>query len=265
MMLDLVFATGLHRAAAAILIVGVLTLWFAGRRGPRHAGAIFSAGAIVLITEATVRGLVTQRLPVVGTYENTLVVAAMIATACALISFRSTMHIRAKLLALVAPWALAALAYGSLFSAEPISVGIEGRGMLAYAHALVGWLDFTVLLVASMSAVGMLLDRKTDPQVWQPVLARTFAAGFVGLTATMATGALLSFAVFGSWYQWQIVETLAAVLWLAYGLAIHALLMFGWRHKRLAVVAVSLLPLTLLTFWSWSIFANTYHYFERLL
>lgn len=255
----------LHLSAAVLLAAGVVISWLPTTRQRWVALSVFVAGTMTLTAEGWVRTMITGRPPVVGSYENTLVVAAMIALACVLILLWAPSPVRLNLTRLTSPWALAALAFGALFGAAPLVIGVEGRGLLAYGHAFVGWLDFTVLLVGTMAAVGMLVHRREGVGAWQAVMTRMLGAGFALLTATMATGALLSFGVFGSWYQWQIVETLSAVLWLAYGVALHAFLLFGWRDKRLAVLTVTLLPVVLATFWVWAVYPATYHFFERVL
>ena len=265
MMISLAAAGTLHTVGALLVLVGIGTSWVRGPAGRWMTLIAFAAGAAALIAEGVFRAVVTNRAPLVGTYENTLVVAILLLVACSIILVFTDPPVRSTLTRLTAPWAILALAFGSRFSSSPLLVGVEGRGLLAYTHAFVGWLDFTVLIVGTMAALAMLLNRRGEVSAWQAVTTRMLGAGFVLLTATIASGAVLSFGVFGSWYQWQIVETLSAVLWLAYGFALHAFLLFGWRERRLAALTVAVLPLALATFWVWALYPGTYHYFERIL
>lgn len=257
-------ASFLHQLAAVLLVAACLAVLALGRRSWPSVVA-FAAAALALAGEIGIRAVLTSRAPLVGTYENTVVVAMLTAVAAALVLLFAPPAVRTTLARLTAPWTLVALGYGWRFSSEPLPIGAEGRGVLAVVHGLFGWVDFTVLLVGTMAAVGMLLSRKTATAVWQPLVMRLLGSAFALLTATMASGSLLSFAAFGSWYQWQIAETLAAALWLGYGFLLHAYLLFGWRDRRLAVLVVALLPLSLAAFWSWSVYPATYHYFERIL
>lgn len=262
--LNLATASILHQSSAVLIAAACVALAVLGRRvWPARAALL--AAAITLSAETGIRAAITGRAPLVGTYENTLVVALLIAIASALVLFFAAPAVRSTLARLTAPWALAALAFGWRFSSQPLPIGAEGRGALAFIHGAVGWIDFTVLLVGTMAALGMLLSRKSASSAWQPLVTRLLGSAFALLTATMASGALLSFGVFGSWYQWQIAETLAAALWLGYGFLLHAYLLFGWRDRRLAALVIALLPLSLAAFWSWSIYPATYHYFERIL
>lgn len=257
-------ASLLHQSAAVLLAVACVALAALGRRAWPATAALLAA-AITLTGEIGIRVAVTGRAPLVGTYENTLVVALLTTTASVLVLLLAAPAVRSTLARLTVPWTLAALAYGWRFSSQPLPIGAEGRGALAFIHGLVGWIDFTVLLVGTMAALGMLLSRKTASSVWQPLVTRLLGSAFALLTATMASGALLSFGAFGSWYQWQIAETLAAALWLGFGFLLHAYLLFGWRDRRLAALVIALFPLSLAAFWSWSIYPATYHYFERIL
>jgi ABC-type transport system involved in cytochrome c biogenesis permease subunit len=74
-----------------------------------------------------------------------------------------------------------------------------------------------------------------------------------------------SLMLFSDWYRWQLVEAFAAAAWVAYSMLLHARLMFGWRGRKLAWFAVALVPLMVGTFWVWSVYPGTYHYFERVL
>lgn len=265
MTISLGTAGALHLTSVVFLLVGTLLIWLPRWRHTGLTSLVFGAGAAALAAEGVLRAMITRRAPVVGTYENTLVVAAMIAVACLLVLQFAAPAVRLTLARLTAPWALMALFFGSRFSASPLLIGLEGRGALAYVHAFVGWFDFTVLIVGTMAAIGMLMADEGNLSVWRATTTRMLGAGFTLLTATIVSGALLSFGVFGSWYQWQIVETLSAVLWLAYGFALHAFLLFGWRGKRLAVLVVATLPIAIGAFWSWSLYSGTYHFFERVL
>lgn len=255
----------LHFGGAAVLALALPIVWYPSRRRIPGSAIIVGLGAAILFAEVVVRGLLAGRVPFVGTYQNALFTAALLGAATTVVLVTAAPGVRHALARLVLPWALAALIYGAFFSADLLPIGAEGRGLLAAAHAVVGWIDFTVLVVAAMAAVGMLLDRPGAQPAWQPILTRCLGAGFALLTATMASGAVLSFGVFGSWYQWQIAETLAAALWLAYGFLLHAYLLFGWRDRRLAVLVLGVLPLALAAFWSWSLYSGTYHYFETII
>lgn len=256
------YSLWLHYLAIASLAGGAVMAHFITRHRALWSSAPLAVGAGLLVAETAVRVSVTGRPPVVGTYENTIVVAFMIAVACIITLLKSPPAVSLRLVGWTAPWAAVALLYGLAFSSQPLPIGVEGRGLLAYGHALVGWTTFTFMLLATVAA-GQLLAHPDDRISWRPVLERMLACGFAGLTVTMATGSLLSFAAFGSWYQWQLVEGLAALLWLGYGVAIHAFLIFGWRDRRLAIVTAALVPVFILAFWSWSVYSGTYHHFDR--
>jgi ABC-type transport system involved in cytochrome c biogenesis permease subunit len=64
---------------------------------------------------------------------------------------------------------------------------------------------------------------------------RFAATAYFFHTALILTGAWYSLDLFGTFWKWDPVEGLAALSWLAYGLALHARLFFRWRGRRLAV------------------------------
>jgi ABC-type uncharacterized transport system permease subunit len=114
-----------------------------------------------------------------------------------------------------------------------------------------------------MAAVARLLVRPTeaaDGLDWW--IIRGLGTGFALFSGLIAVGAFYGYELFAEWFRWELVEVLSVAAWIAYGLAIHAWLLFGWRGKRIAVAALLTLPLLLLAFWSWSIYSGTYHYFD---
>jgi len=247
--------------ALGLMLLGTVSLWL-----PRTwwwAGAVMlAAGTVADATFIVLRAVGVGRPPVMGTFENTLVAAgaiALVALACAL---AGPFAGRPQLARLLAPWAFSTLAYGLFFRSQPMALEASGRSLLGYAHAFVGWLDLAVLLAATSAALATAVAKDSDG-LWDEAHARLLGIGFALLTVTMATGALLSLLLFSEWFRWQVVESFAAAAWIAYALVLHARLMFGWRGRRLALATLAVLPVVIAAFWIWSVYPDTYHYFER--
>lgn len=260
-------ATPLHWAAFALLAAGVAALWLPrAKAGAKLGFAALLAGLAALTVSIAVRWIASGRPPVLGTFENSLVAAWMVTAVALLVASVGPFRRLPHLTRLVAPWALAVLAYGLAFEREPMRLEAAGRSVVGYLHALAGWAAFAVLLAATMSAAGLLLSKGEDGSLrWDQALSRLAGVGFALLTATMASGSIYSMMLFSDWYRWQIVEVLSAAAWLAYGLLLHSRLLQGWRGARLAWSTLAVTPLMLAAFWIWSVYPDTYHYFERVL
>lgn len=249
--------------ALALFAVGAVALWLP-RRAWICGAVLLGAGVAVDVVFTVRRALDIGQPPVLGTFENTLVAAPIIGSIAIGYALVGPFAGKPQLTRVLAPWAPLTLAYGLLFRSEPLALEAAGRSLLAYAHAFVGWTDLGFLLAATMAAAGAAwVGEKESP--WDEAHVRALGIGFALLTVTMATGAVLSMLLFSEWFRWQIVEALTAALWIAYGLILHARLMFGWRGRKLAGATLAALPLALAAFWIWSVYPDTYHYFEKAL
>lgn len=258
-------AGALYWAGLALLAFAALSLWLP-RIGWEAGNGLLVGGLLSLGLSIAGRWIETGRPPVLGTFENTLVAAWMVGALALILARTGPFAGLPHLSRLLAPWAPLLLAYGSRFERQPLRLEAAGRSIVGYAHALTGWADFALLLAATMAAVGMLLSRADGDAVrWDESLSRLAGIGFALLTATMGTGALYSLMLFSDWYRWQLVETLAAAAWIGYGLLLHSRLLYGWKGRRLAWSMVGAFPLMMALFWIWSVYPDTYHYFERLV
>lgn len=245
--------------AIGAVSAGVLGLAREHRRRDLILAAIPLAALTALLGS---RWAITGHPPVFGSFENTLLSAWSLALVTFAVTVTAPRAIRGAIQRLIAPLPPLMLASGLLFDPTPAVMGANERALLGYLHGAVGWLGFALLLVATVVAVRSLAAAHDGTtHVWDTYLFRLLCAGFVGLTATMASGAVYSFVLFSDWYRWQIVETLAAALWLAYALALHSRLFFGWKGRRLAWVTIAVGPVLLAAYWIWAFFRSTYHYF----
>jgi ABC-type uncharacterized transport system permease subunit len=256
--------TTLYWASLGLLAASALLFWLPRTHVAGSCAAALGLGALTLTLAA--RTIAAGRPPVLGTFENSLVAAWMLAVVALVLCTIGPFARRAHLARLVMPWAVLVLGYGSGFEREPMRIEAASRSIVGYSHALAGWLAFAVLTAASMAALGLLLSRREgEASAWDESLSRLTGAGFALLTATMSSGAVYSFMLFSEWYRWQVVEAFSAAAWLSYGLVLHSRLMFGWRGRRLAWSVLAVVPLMLAAFWIWSVYPDTYHYFEGVL
>lgn len=217
----------------------------------------------VLTALIALRWVASGHPPVFGTFENTL--AATWALLVLLLWVHvgrgrepHIMHMRLLVL-----WLPATLLYGFFFSSEPLPLTISERSIWIDVHVTFAWGAYAFLLSACMAALGRLLPPGSeDVETLDWWIIRGLGVGFALFSGLLAVGAFYGYELFAEWFRWELVEVLSVAAWLAYGLAVHAWLLFGWRGKRIAVVVLGTLPLLLLAFWSWSIYSGTYHYFD---
>lgn len=245
--------------SAWALAAGALLAWLLMLMGKDSAWRRVLIGCLVAETVLIgVRWYLTGHPPIFGTHENTLAASWFIGIAVLLLARREG---DARILRLLLPWMPVHLAYGLLFFAvTPYPLTISERSVVVDLHVLLAWTAYTVILSGAMFALDTVLRGQAESGGDEVFVSLTL--GFAAFTAMLAVGSFYSYQIFGSWFTWEITETICAAAWLGYGLAVHARLLFGWSGRRLAWFALALLPLLLLAFWVWSLYPGTYHHFD---
>jgi ABC-type transport system involved in cytochrome c biogenesis permease subunit len=255
--------TALYWLAFALTLASSASYWVPATTR-RVRGALLAASLLVLTGSIAARWIMAGHPPVFGTYENTL------AAAWALMLLLLWMErgrgsescmLHRRLLAL---WPPLTLVYGLFFSSIALPLTISERSLWIEVHVAFAWGAYAFLLSSSMAALARILrpsDEASAPALENQTI-RGLGVGFALFTGVIVVGAFYGYELFAEWFRWELVEVLSVAAWIAYGLAIHAWLLFGWRGRRLAAAALATLPLLLLAFWSWSIYSGTYHYFD---
>lgn len=208
------------------------------------------------------RTVVAGHLPIFGTFENTLTAAVSLMAAAAVTSRRRE---SVGAWAWAVPWALALLLYGTQFRRAAVALTISEQSLWVDVHVVFAWLAFVTLLLASSLAIARAWGRS----VWRmpdgdadEYIGRLVDLGFLALTATLVVGAWYLYVLFGVFWKWEVVETLTLVAWMAYGMVSHARHFYRLSGKRLAWAVIAVLPFLVLSFWVWSVFPGTFHFFD---
>ena len=215
------------------------------------------AGLACHLAAAAVRWVDVGHPPVFGTYEATLSASWFLLLFAAL-SYRSVhRHFRLVVLAAV-PLALLLLLYGiALFGTVRMPLTISEMSLWVDFHALFAWLAFAPFTLAfclsgfylwfaksgRALAPTFLLYRhtsheveqeSTDPETPNRQLAiidelafRYITFGFVSHSIMFALGSYYSSILFGTWWRWDPVFSIALIAWLLVGLYIHMRLFYN--------------------------------------
>lgn len=253
---------GLHVAAAA-LAAGASVLLFSRPVDCRVVALRLLVVALGAETvAAALRWSLTGHPPVFGTHENTMACSWALILTALVIAARSSADGPIRDAAMLLAWVPLTAGYGFFFNTAPYPLTISERSIFIDVHVVLAWAAYAVMLRGSMTGVRVLLGARSGGVAEDDVLLGAASLGFVLFTGVIGIGALYSFQLFTRYFSWEIVETFSVVTWLAYALVLHQRLFFGWRGNRLATLMVLTLPLLLATYWTWSIFSGTYHFFE---
>ncbi|GAB4279299.1 MAG: c-type cytochrome biogenesis protein CcsB [Coriobacteriia bacterium] len=256
---DLLFWCSLAVSAAAWVLSCAAVRGSGVSRASKAAALIASAA---LTSAIALRWVLTSHPPIFGAFENTLASAWTALVWASWLSLRPREDVPRLAVGTLTGWATLVLAAGAFAERTPYPLTISERSLWVDVHALFAWVAFTALLLVSVSGALGAVRAQVLSEEQEAFLFRLLGGGFAFLTAMLAVGALYSFLLFGDWYRWEIVGTLAAATWLVYAVAVHLRLFFGWSGRRWWWVLAAALPLVIATFWVWSVFPATYHYFN---
>lgn len=256
----------METASFAIYLAALACTWIAAGllsvRRDRSARAALVAALTLLAATAAVRWWHTGHPPIFGTHENAIASASALLIA-ALWIMRPAVHGReSRAAGLVSAIAGITLAYGSFFERGFFPLTISERSLWVDVHVLFAWSAYAGLVTAGCVAIAVLARTAPDDAGTDSRQMVRLGVGFASFTAMLAVGSFYTFQLFSDWFMWEIVESLAVAAWLALGLVIHGRLFWRWSGRRLAVAAVMLLPLVIATYWVWSVYPGTYHYFD---
>ncbi|MDA3936624.1 MAG: cytochrome c biogenesis protein CcsA [Actinomycetota bacterium] len=246
-------------AAATSVVVRSPRLSENARLSTNSAGVAF----VALVAIAITRWVATGHPPIFGTYENSIASSVAVLGAVLWLDLKTSTRVTSWHTRLLAIWVPITLIYGQFFSTQRLPLTISERSLWVDLHATFAWAAYAVLLSASMAGIARLIEADSDVQEsLDSSVFRGIGMGFALFTGVIVVGSIYTHELFAEWFRWEIVEVFSATTWLAYGLALHARLMSGWRGRRLAWLAIVIVPLLLASFWSWSLYQNTYHFFD---
>lgn len=237
---------------------------------------LLSTGLVCQAVSAGIRWYGIGHPPVFGTYEAALAGSWFLLLYTAF-SYKSIHgHFRALALTTI-PIAIIIILYGLKFNTQRIPLTISERSLWVDFHALFSWLAFGGYTAAACLA-GVYLwwsgvrsqesvasgKQNLEPEVLDDLIFRYTNLGFINHTVMFALGSYYSSILFGVWWQWDLVNSTSLITWLAYGLAIHMRLFYGWKGRRGANLAIIAFLMAAVSYWGLIYFppGSTYHVFD---
>lgn len=253
-------------------IVAVLYLFTAGAAifqfarpavvRPRVIGFFLGITSLLHLAVVCATGFEAGGLPIRNLQDDLSLFALLVALLSSVVGLRTRID-------LVAP--LAALPVGALmlvaFLAEPALASPVPAAMksgwlpLHVASAFLGNAFF--LMAGIVSLVYLLQERRLKGRKgkWVPraqlglpsletldqVSIRLIQFGFPLLTIGLVTGSIYGRQFWGSYWIWDVRNTLSVLIWLLYALLLHFRLTTGWRGRRMAMLTVAGVVATLIS------------------
>lgn len=231
------------------LMLFVFSMVFKKERFRGFGGAVMALAFVVHTLGIVARWNATGHIPVMHTYENSLVGSWSIILTYFVIRF---LFPPAQTFAVaIIPLTLVILGNGIISGAElqPLEPAFKSNWL--YIHILVSWFGFSSYV--SASAAGFLylakakseqgfLGRLPDLKLLEELSLRLILFGLFCHAVGIMTGAIWAHSLWGRYWGWDPLETWSLISWLIYGLNLHLRVTLGWTGRRAAWLAlVSLL------------------------
>jgi len=229
--------------SAAAGVVGLVAWW----RGAwlSRLGDIMGFTCLGLALAAwTARWLAAGHLPIFGTWESGLSLAATILLGAVIARWRTG---RREIWAPTCLIAALLITHATGYSREIYALTISERSWVVDLHAVFSWAAFAALTVNAGWALFMVATRSEGRRL-DRALSFTLSLGFALHTAMMASGSLYKFLLFGRAWSFDPIETLGFVAWVAYGTLLHMHLFAGWEGRRLAAWSLGLFVLLVISY-----------------
>lgn len=177
-------------------------------------------------------------------FSFALTISVILWLAVVLHGFESLAHKQRGLLALILPTACAGVLLPLIFPAEHPLVHIDSLlfrvhfilAMLAYGVFLLATLQACLLLVAERdlhNPARLAAERRFPPLLrMEDLLFRMLAIAFLLLTASLATGLLVSDQFYGQWIRLDHKTVFAFLSWLIFGALLIGRKLRGWRGRK---------------------------------
>jgi cytochrome c-type biogenesis protein CcsB len=170
-----------------------------------------------------------------------------------------------------APLVVVMMGYGYMQNPDLTPMAASLKTIWLYIHVYFAWLAFGAYSLAMAAGTLFLLKRKSElsgipnpsydrvPSLERldELVFRYVVFGFITDTIMICAGAIWAKDLWGNYWNWDPVETWSLISWLTYGITIHLRVTFGWRHQRLAWLAVAALSTVIICFFGVNLVVNT--------
>jgi cytochrome c-type biogenesis protein CcsB len=225
-------------------------------------GFLLHTGAIVM------RFCATGHLPWSGDYEYALMGGWFIVAGSLFTGWRNKEL--QPLAAATVPLVVVMMGYGVMRNPTLTPMAASLKTGWLYIHVYFAWLAFCSYTLAMAAGVLYLLkSRNTGPaehavydrfpslQRLDELIFRYVVFGFITDSIMLVAGSIWAEGLWGSYWNWDPVETWSLISYLTYGLAIHLRVTLGWRGTKQAWLVIGALSTVIISFFGVTYIVNT--------
>jgi cytochrome c-type biogenesis protein CcsB len=231
--------------------------------------ALIAVGLLAHSAAIADRFLATGHLPWSGDYEYALMGGWFIIAGSLLVGWRNK-ELQPLSVATV-PLVVVMMGYGVMRHPALTPMAASLKTSWLYIHVYFAWLAFCSYTLAMAAGVLYLVKKKgAEGAAAHPVyqrfpslerldelIFRFVVFGFITDSIMLVAGSIWAEGLWGSYWNWDPVETWSLISYLIYGLAIHLRVTLGWRGTRQAWLVIAALSTVLISFFGVTFVVNT--------
>jgi len=192
-----------------------------------------------------VRWWLSGHIPVMGSYENSLVstwvIMAIYFSLCRFFPPSRPFSV------VIIPVVLLMLGNGLMVGSDIHPLEPPFRSNWLYIHIMFSWFAFAPWVAAFAAGLMYLVKdrpetaiegRTHELKLLEELSLRLILFGFFADAIGVGSGAIWAKSLWGRYWSWDPLETWALITWLIYGLNLHLRLTYGWRGRKAAWLAV---------------------------
>ena len=230
---------------------------------------LVALGFLSVTAAIVARFYATGHLPWSGHYEYTLMGGWFIMGGTLFVGWQN--KALQGLAAATLPLVVVMMGYGYMQHPGLTPKAASLKTIWLFIHVYFAWCAFGAYTLAMAAGALFLLKVKDAKKaVHNPTLEkfppvdkldelifRYVVFGFITDTIMIAAGGLWAKDLWGSYWNWDPVETWSLISWLTYGLFIHLRVTMGWRGNRLAWLAIAAISSVIISFFGVNFIVNS--------
>ncbi len=226
------------------------------------------SGFTIHTATVVARWVISGHMPVMGNYENTLLGSWAVLGLfwLSLIKWKQLKN----LLLIIIPVVILMLGYGLNDDtvAGPLTPPYQSPWLIV--HIIFAWFAYAPFTLSFALAVVFLIKNKkpdckvSDLKKLDKLSSNFIIFGFINLTIMIVSGSIWANLLWGSYWNWDPVETWSLLCWLLYGLYMHLRLTYKWKLKKAAWLAAISFAVVIISFWGTNLIGEGLHIFNLI-
>jgi ABC-type transport system involved in cytochrome c biogenesis permease subunit len=214
------------------------------------------AGFLVQTAYLFQRGMHLGRLPIAGPHDTLFFMSA--STILFALPITWSLGNRERILRLVA-WLPVFLTLLSMFF-HPLDTPLPPvlKTIWFETHVVLSFFSYALFAVAAVLGILFVMREEDGAELLQ---YKAILVGYCFFSAAMVFGGIWAYLAWGTYWLWTPKELWTVILWLFYGLYLHARLRQWWAGKPLAVLGVFGFVIVMFTYLGVSLLMKSSHTF----